>query len=120
MIALLVRSRMRVQIQLTASLAIALLAFGCKPDPRECLEKGDEKACQALCSTGKPELDATCYETRARAVVACVDGKTDCTEPCKSWGNAQLSGEDVRNYYVAKLGSPARVALVTKKCGGGK
>jgi hypothetical protein len=107
------RSRM---ILTVTALGLALLV-ACKPDPKECFEKGDEKACQALCETGKPELLPTCYEMRARQVQACADGKGDCTEACKNWQNAQVV-EDTKKIYVAKLGSDAKVAAITKACAG--
>jgi hypothetical protein len=97
--------------------ACAVAASGCKPNPSDCYDKGDEKACRALCETGKQEYEATCYEIRARAVVACVDGKGDCTEACKSWNNALISPENIKNVYIAKLGSDARVEAAKKKCG---
>lgn len=96
----------------------AIAATGCKPDPKDCYEKGDEKACNTLCGSGGQEFEAACYEMRARSVLACADGKADCTQACTYWKNAQISAENVKNIYVAKLGSEAKVAAVNKACAG--
>lgn len=99
-------------------LALALAAFpACKPNPSECYEKGNAKACESLCETGKQEHMPACFEMRARMAVACVDGKGDCTAACDAWKNAGASSEDVKNVYVAKLGTDARVKALDAKCG---
>jgi len=95
---------------------VGLLVVACKPNPSECIEKGDEKACQALCDTGKAELLSTCYEIRAREAAACADGKGDCTKACANWANAQAGGDSIKNFYVAKLGSEAKVAALNARC----
>jgi hypothetical protein len=97
---------------------VIALVPACKPNPSECYDKGDEKACQALCQTGKPEYTPTCFEIRARGVAACADGKGDCTTACESWKNAQASSDDIKNVYIAKLGSEAKVAAIKAKCAG--
>lgn len=105
---------------LTAS-AIALLVSAmcsCKPNPADCYEKGDEKACNRLCETGAEQYLATCYEMRARVVEACVDGGGDCEKACALW---RLAGPDdlSRKVYVGKLASAKRVKAMEKKCAGG-
>lgn len=97
---------------------IALLAAlgGCGDNAKDCYEKGDAKACQALCDTGKPEVLASCYEIRARETLACVDGKGDCAKGCLNWKNAQLSADAIKKIYIAKLGTDAKVAALEQKC----
>lgn len=102
---------------MTVTVASALLLGACKDKAKACYEEGDNDACRALCETGKPENDMACYETRARALASCVDGKSDCAAPCASWKDAKISTEQVRNYYVAKLGTEAKVAEANKRCG---
>ena len=99
-----------------ALVAVMLLVAACKPDPSECTEKGDESACNELCETGKPEFAPLCYEMRTRKVEACVDKDADCAQACELWKNAVVS-DTTKDYYVAKLGSDAKVAALTKKCG---
>lgn len=96
-------------------LVIASLATGCN-DAKACYEKGDEKACQAVCETGKPDAKPACYEIRAREVLACADGKGDCTAACASWTSAKAGAADVKDIYVAKLGSESKVAVIEGKC----
>lgn len=90
---------------------------GCKDKGAACFNEGDESACNALCETGKPEHQSACFEMRARSLVSCVDGKADCAAGCTAWKNAQASSEDVRNVYVAKLGTEAKVKAANAKCG---
>jgi len=97
-------------------IALLLAVGGCGDDAKDCYEKGDAKACQALCETGKPDVIASCFEIRARETLACVDGKGDCAKGCANWKNAQLSSDQIKNVYIAKLGSDAKVAALEKKC----
>jgi hypothetical protein len=98
-------------------LCASLLAIACKPNPSKCTEQGDESACNELCDTGKEEYQPLCYEMRTRKVEACVDKDTDCAAACDLWKNAIID-ETIKNYYVAKLGTEAKVATLEKKCGG--
>lgn len=98
---------------LSGVLLLGLLA--CKPNPADCYEKGDEKACQAICDTGEEGSLMACYEMRARQVEACVDGKGDCQAACTLWTGA-VGHEDVEGFYVAKLGSEEKVAAIRQKC----
>jgi hypothetical protein len=107
-----------VVVVMMSLLAVAMFA-ACKPNPSECLEKGDEKACQALCDTGKPELLNTCYEMRARDALTCADGKGDCTKACENWKSAQ-SSDNIKSFYVAKLGSTDKVTALSARCAGAK
>jgi hypothetical protein len=100
-------------------LFVLLLVVACKPNPSECLDKGDEKACQALCDTGKPELLNTCYEMRAREALSCADGKGDCTKACENWKTAQ-STDNIKGFYVAKLGSTDKVTALSARCAAAK
>jgi hypothetical protein len=95
---------------------LAAFTMGCN-DAKACYEKGDEKACNSICETGTPEAKPACFEMRAREVAACADGAGDCTKACASWKNAQIGGDDeIKNIYVAKLGSEAKVAAIKGKC----
>jgi hypothetical protein len=97
---------------------VALLAGlgGCGDNAKDCYEKGDAKACQAICDTGKPDALPSCYEIRARETLACADGKGDCAKGCANWKNAQIGSDDIKKIYIAKLGSDAKVAALDKKC----
>ena len=96
---------------------IAVLAVGgCGDNTKDCYEKGDESACRAVCETGKPEGRPACFEIRAREALACADGKGDCVKACASWKNAKLSSDDIKNIYIAKLGTEAKVAALEQKC----
>ena len=97
---------------------VALLAAvgGCGDNPQDCYEKGDAKACQAICDTGKPDAVGACYEIRARETLACADGKGDCVKGCTNWRNAKLSADTIKNIYIAKLGTDAKVAALEQKC----
>ena len=99
-----------------ALLGAAAALGGCGDNAKDCYEKGDAKACQALCETGKPDVLASCYEIRARETLACVDGKGDCGKGCANWKNAQASSEEIKKIYIAKLGSDTKVAALEKKC----
>jgi hypothetical protein len=99
---------------LSLILALTSLITACNK-AADCYEKGDEKACQAVCETGKPDALPACYEIRARGALACVDGKGDCTSACANWSSAKVS-EDVKKIYVAKLGSGTKVAALDAKC----
>ena len=102
---------------MVVAVACVLLLGACKNNAKACYEEGDNDACRAVCETGKPENDMACYEMRARALEKCVDGKADCTDACQAWKNAKISTDTIRNYYVAKLGSEAKVATANTKCG---
>ena len=97
---------------------VALLAAvgGCGDNAKDCYEKGDAKACQAICETGKPDALPSCYEIRARETLACVEGKGDCAKACTNWKNAKLSSDAIKNIYIAKLGTDAKVAALEQKC----
>lgn len=97
---------------------IALLAAlgGCGDDPKACYEKGEAKACQAICDTGKPEALGACFEIRARETLACADGKGDCVKGCANWKNAQIGADQIKKIYIAKLGTDAKVAALEQKC----
>lgn len=97
---------------------IALLAAlgGCGDDPKACYDKGDAKACQAICDTGKQDAIPACYEMRARETLACADGKGDCVKGCANWKNAQISADTIKKIYIAKLGTDAKVAALEQKC----
>ena len=99
-----------------ALLGAAAALGGCGDNAKDCYEKGDAKACQALCETGKPDVLASCYEIRARETLACVDGKGDCGKGCANWKNAQAGPDEIKKIYVAKLGSDAKVAALERKC----
>jgi hypothetical protein len=103
-------------IPLACAVALFTASAGCN-NAKACFDQGDEKACNAVCETGKSDAvtASACYEIRARAALACADGKGDCTAPCKNW-NDTLSSEDIHKHYVAKLGSAAKVAAMTKAC----
>jgi hypothetical protein len=96
--------------------ALLVALAGCGDDTKDCYEKGVEKACQAICDTGKPGATPACFEIRAREALACVDGKGDCAKACANWKNAKLMSDDVKNVYIAKLGTDAKVAALEKKC----
>jgi hypothetical protein len=97
---------------------VALLAAlgGCGDNAKDCYEKGDAKACQAVCDTGKPDARPACFEIRARETLACADGKGDCAKGCLNWKNAKLSADEVKKIYIAKLGTDAKVAALEQKC----
>lgn len=97
---------------------IGLLAAlgGCGDNAKDCYDKGDAKACQAICETGKPDALGACYEIRARETLACADGKGDCTKACTNWKNAQAGGDQIKKFYIAKLGTDAKVAALEAKC----
>lgn len=97
---------------------VALLATvaGCGDNAKDCYEKGDAKACQAVCETGKPDAIPACYEIRAREALACAEGKGECVKACASWKNAKASPETIKNIYIAKLGTDAKVAALEQKC----
>jgi hypothetical protein len=97
---------------------IALLAAvgGCGDNAKDCYEKGDAKACSAICNTGKPDALPACYEIRARETLACAEGKGDCVKACANWKNAQAGGDDIKKFYIAKLGTDAKVAALEQKC----
>ena len=71
---------------------VLLLAAACgkSADPSAC-EKGDDKACQSLCETGKPETQHYCYTARARQVKACAEKDVDCPAACALWKDAVVS-----------------------------
>jgi len=95
---------------------VAVLALAaCKPNPADCYEKGDEKACNAICETGEEGALPACYELRARQVEACANGQGDCKAACDLWANGKVS-EETRNIYVAKLGSDAKVSALESRC----
>lgn len=96
--------------------AVAVAVGGCGDNAKDCYEKGDAKACQAVCETGKPDARAACFEIRARETLACVDGKGDCAKGCANWKDAKLSSDLVKNIYIAKLGTDAKVAALEQKC----
>lgn len=96
--------------------ALLVTLAGCGDDPKACYDKGDAKACQAICETGKQDAVAACYEIRARETLACADGKGDCVKGCTNWRNAKLSSDMIRNIYIAKLGTDAKVAALEQKC----
>jgi hypothetical protein len=97
---------------------IALLAVlgSCGDDAKDCYDKGDAKACQAVCDTGKPDALGACYEIRTREALACADGQGDCAKGCANWKNAQIGPDQVKKFYIAKLGSDAKVAALEQKC----
>jgi hypothetical protein len=100
----------------TMSVLLALCLSACGTNPADCYDKGNEQACNDLCNTGKEENLMACYELRARAVAACADGKGDCARPCEAWVSSE-SMDQVRGFYVAKLGSEDKVAAINTKCG---
>ena len=96
--------------------ALLVTVGGCGEDPKACYEKGDAKACQAICETGKQDAVPACYEIRARETLACAEGKGDCAKGCANWKNAKLSSDTIKNVYIAKLGTDAKVAALEQKC----
>lgn len=100
---------------ITVLAALALLVSACKPNPADCYEKGDEQACNAICETGEDGSLMACYELRARQVEACAAGKGDCKTACELWQNA-AGQEQIRGFYLAKLGTDEKVAKITKDC----
>ncbi len=95
---------------------LLLLSASCKPNPADCFDKGDEKACQAICDTGEEGTLGACYEMRARSVAACAGGTGDCKAACDLWQKSE-SQPDVRSLYVAKVGSAAKMTTLVKTCG---
>ena len=96
--------------------ALLVTLGGCGEDPKACYEKDDAKACQAICETGKQDAVPACYEIRARETLACAEGKGDCAKGCANWKNAKLSSDSIKNVYIAKLGTDAKVAALEQKC----
>lgn len=105
------------KLGLIALLAAVVVAVGgCGDDAKDCYEKGDNTACRAICETGKPDGLPACYEIRAREALACVDGKGDCAKACANWKDAKASSDAIKNIYIAKLGTDAKVAALETKC----
>ena len=96
--------------------AVAVTVGGCGDNAKDCYEKGDAAACRSVCETGKPDALPACYEIRARETLACVDGKGDCAKACANWKNAKASADTIKNIYIAKLGTDAKVAALEAKC----
>jgi len=101
---------------MAALAAVAVALGGCGDNAKDCYEKGDAQACRAVCETGKPDALPACYEIRARETLACVDGKGDCAKACANWKNAKASADTIKNIYIAKLGTDAKVAALEAKC----
>ena len=102
-------------IAMLGAIALLVAVAGCGDDAKDCYEKGDNAACRAVCETGKPDALPACYEIRAREALACVDGKGGCATACANWKNAKVT-DAVKNIYVAKLGTDAKVAALEQKC----
>jgi hypothetical protein len=95
--------------------AVAVGVGGCGDNAKDCYDKGDAKACSAICETGKPDALPACYEVRAREALACAEGKGDCAKSCANWKNAKVA-DNIKNIYIAKLGTDAKVAALEQKC----